>query len=368
MRAHRNERSEFWRIRYERTMLKFQFLHPALIDSLIPRRFRHEGFYHGRVFLLKENKGDEKGVIIIKYNETFAKLFNKYNIEKIIKDYYLCIELSYYGFCSPEIQQFERYDNAGIVIGLVHDLEERSLKRLCKNIQPVYYSSSTWVDERNYYDMQLEKSYDCIMVAMWNDIKRHYLLFKAVRDMNNPSYRVCLIGGPWGLVLDDFKDLAAYYGVTDNIEFFERISPKQVNLLLNKSKVNLLLSLKEGGNKAIIEGLFANVPAIILDEHIGVDLAWINNQTGIITDKKRLTKTLLEMRTMYRSFRPRQWAIDNISCHASTKKLESKLREIAAQRDEPWTISIRKKVNRPEMEYYNPEEKLPGFDYSRYEK
>lgn len=368
MRAHRNERNEIRRRRYERTMLRNKLLRPAIIDSLIPRRFRHEGFYHGRVFLLKEKEGDEKGVIIIKYNETFAKLFDKYDIERILKDYYLCIEMSYYGFCTPEILQFERYGDSGIVIGLVHDLEERSIKRLCRHIHPVYYSSSTWVDERNYYDLGLEKIYDCIMIAMWNDIKRHYLLFEAVRDMNDPSYRVCLVGGPWGLVMDDIKDMASYYGVIENIDFHERIPPEQVNLLLNKSKVNLLLSLKEGGNKAIIEGLFADVPAIVLDEHIGIDLAWINSRTGTVADRKHLKDALLEMRSSYSSYHPRQWAVDNISCHASTRNLESRLREIAAARNEPWTTSIRKKINRPEMEYYDPEERLPGFDYSRYEK
>lgn len=368
MRAHRNERSESWRIRLENTLLKHNLLQPDIIETLIPEKFRHEGFYHGRVFLLKEKKGNEKGVIIIKYNETFAKLFNKYDIRKILNDYYLCIELSYYGFCTPEILQFEQYKNAGVVIGLVHDIEERSLLRLCNTIKPVYYSSSTWVDERKYFDMGLEREYDCIMIAMWNNIKRHHLLFDAVRRMNDPTFKVCLVGGPWGLVLDDMKNLAKYYGVLDNIEFMERIPPDQVNLMLNKSKCNLLLSLKEGGNKAIIEGMFADVPAIILDEHIGVDLHWVNDQTGIVTSKNELKNALLKMRDTYQSYKPRQWALDNISCHASTRNLEAKLKEIAAKQNEPWTVSIVKKINRPELEYYHLDEKLPGFDYKKYEK
>ena len=171
---------------------------------------------------------------------------------------------------------------------------------------------------------------------MWNDIKRHFLLFKAVQEMNDPSYRICLVGGPWGLVMDDIKDLAAYYNVSDNIEFFERIPPNQVNLLVNKSKVNVLLSLKEGGNKAIIEGLISgNVPAIILNEHIGVDLAWINNQTGIITNQENLKNALVDMRSNYKSFQPRKWAIDNISCHTSTVHLDAQLKEFAESKNEP---------------------------------
>ena len=117
MRAHRNERVDSWRRVYEYTFLKFNLLDATLLDSLIPIKFRHEGFYHGRVFLLKEQIGDEKGVIIIKYNETFARLFDKYDISKILQDYYLCIELSYYGFCTPEILQFEKYSDAGVFIG-----------------------------------------------------------------------------------------------------------------------------------------------------------------------------------------------------------------------------------------------------------
>jgi hypothetical protein len=156
--------------------------------------------------------------------------------------------------------------------------------------------------------------------------------------------------------------------VLENIEFFERIPPEQVNILLNKSKVNLLLSLKEGGNKAIIEGLFANVPAIVLDEHIGIDLAWINSRTGLVTERKHLKEALLEMRESFNSFQPRQWAIDNISCHASTRNLENGLKEIAGRRNEPWDTPIRKKVNRPECEYYDESMRLSPFDLDKYRK
>jgi glycosyltransferase involved in cell wall biosynthesis len=366
MRSHRNTRIERRRLFIEKRFRKGNLLSGEIIDALMPVSFRHEGFYHGRVFKLKEKGPDEKGVILINYNETMAKLRLKYDMSSILKDYNIALELSYYGCCIPEIMQFLEHKDSDIVVGVVQDLESRFLERLEANIHSADYSSSTWVDDRAFYNLNLEKEYDCIMVAMWNDIKRHYLLFEAIKEIGDPSYRACLVGGAWGRVRADIEEMADYYGIRKNITVFEKIPPDQVNVLLNKSKVNLLLSLKEGGNKAIVEGMFADVPAIVLSEHLGIAPQWINENTGMLADKHRLKDALLHFRTSFAKYRPRDWAMNNISCKASTAKLEKKLKELATNKNQPWITPLAIKVNRPECEYYDDNCKLTPFNLEKY--
>jgi len=58
-------------------------------------------------------------------------------------------------------------------------------------------------------------------------------------------------------------------------------TPVSVNRLLNKSKVYLLLSKKEGFNKAIIEAMHANIPGFMLEGfNFGYQYPYINSMTG----------------------------------------------------------------------------------------
>ncbi len=368
MRSHRNTRKLKRQLFIERTYRKFNLNSLDVVTRLFPKRIYVDRIYERRVFKLKEPQGKEKGVLVMKYSDTAAKVMLRYDINKIMEDYYLVVEPSFSGYCTAEVLSLMELRGTKSLIQCPHKMDYDFVMRADRNLIPVDTGSNSWVDDRVFTDIGLPKEYDCVMVALWGDIKRHYLLFEAMKNINDPGYRVCLIGGPWGRLQRDIEDLAEYYGVRDSIDFFERLAPAEVNRLLNKSKVNALLSLKEGANKAIVEGFFANVPAVAMEENLAIGTSYINEYTGRLVRREDLAETLLWFRENYRTFQPRKWALENIAPKISTAKIEGKLKAIAAERGEPWTRSLVVKVNRPECEYYNPEEALAPLDLSLYSK
>lgn len=70
--------------------------------------------------------------------------------------------------------------------------------------------------------------------------------------------------------------------------------------------MNILLSLKEGSNRAIFEGFFANTPAIVLKSNIGVNKSYINEQTGRLIREDELPEALVEFRSSFSRYSPRK--------------------------------------------------------------
>jgi glycosyltransferase involved in cell wall biosynthesis len=207
------------------------------------------------------------------------------------------------------------------------------------------------------------------MVAAWNQVKRHHVLLKALREIGDPTYRVALVGYQWDLSREDIEAMADYYGVRENVVIFQDLDRPSVNEILNKSKVNLLLSLREGANKSIFEGFFADVPGIVLKNNLGVNKSYINAQTGRLIEEKELAATLQWFRSEYKRFHPRAWAEANISCRVTTRKLEEVLKEISRKLGEPWTrpLAVRIKLGYYQ-EYYDAAEGLEPVNMDKYRR
>lgn len=366
MRSHRTTRRVKRQVMLEKILIKYGLLDKELMLTSIHSRYDDSSLFHKRIFKLKDKKGEERGVLIISF-DVFGQLRGKYDIEKIAEDYHLILEPSWSGYCTPEILQFLNFENSMVVVQAAEKLDFDFMTRLGGSLLPVDIGSSNWVDDNAFNNLGLGKIYDCIMVALWADYKRHHVLFRAIKRIADPAYKACLVGVPWsGRTRQDIEELIGYYGIASNVEIFERIPPSEVNVLLNKSKVNVLLSLKEGANRSIFEGFFADVPGIVLKENRGVNKSYINASTGRLIYQGELPDTLRWFRDRYVDFHPREWALQNISCRASTAKLEEKLRVVARKFGEPWTGAIAIKVNRPEFEYYEKNTDLARFDLEAY--
>ena len=141
-------------------------------------------------------------------------------------------------------------------------------------------------------------------------------------------------------------------GLERQITVFEDISQEEVNQIINRSKVNLLLSVQEGGNRALFEGFFAGTPAIALERNLGIPKNYFVPQTGRLIAERDLAKTLLEFREAWNQYKPRCWAMEHISPEKSTAYLNAQLKRLAAERGEPWTRDIVAKANTPNLTYY----------------
>ena len=371
MLSHRNAYSVKKQIRRERVMRRFGLFDAGVIDSLVPPPDPDtpEDIFRRRIIKVKEPLGKEKGVLVVSFLDSFSRICRQYDIKRILNDYFLVLELSYYGCCSPEILQYLKFAPEVITVGAVQDYEVAFLKRLNSNLVVADFSSSAWVDHRRYYPMERDKEFDCIFVGTWDRIKRHYILLKALKRLNDPTYKALLVGVPWGGTRQEIENLIDHYGVRRNVTIMEKLQIPEVNEMLNRSKVKILCTLKEGGNKAIIESMMTNTPIIVMKEHIGIKRAWINDQTGKMVGHNELPATLDWFRTNYRTFSPRKWALENISCLQSTVKLEQTLKQVSERLNLPWTKSLIVKVNHGwEPVPFNSEDALTPFDFDHYRK
>ena len=136
-----------------------------------------------------------------------------------------------------------------------------------------------------------------------------------------------------------------------NISFFNGMAQSDLNELVNQSKVNVLLSLKEGANKGLSEGLFSGTPALLLSENVGVNRASINEYTGKIVADANLEDALLWFSEHYAEYQPEIWANEHISPVASTAILADKLEQLEDAEGRGWSVGLFPKVNEPELAY-----------------
>lgn len=311
-----------------------------------------------RIMVLKRpGPNSERGVIYLMFNQIIANFPTLFNMDALLSRYYLVLEPSWAGYCSEIFLQYTRYKDA-FFVSCPEDEDFHFLARIDTNLKPLAFGARDWVDPRlyeRYSSHSGKKEFDIVMNAHWGPSKRHYVLFERLKML--PDLKVALIGVPWeGGTLEGIKNLARYYGIEDQLTIFERIPYDEVMKITAQSKIGLLLSLKEGGNRAIPECLLCDVPAIVLTHNVGGVKKIINSQTGLHVTEDKLVWAIKHILENQKSYSPRKWALDNISCLVTTSRLNDHLRENALSRGEPWTQDIVPRTNAPESKYYHPED------------
>ncbi len=310
-----------------------------------------------RCLILKPAKysGDKlvtKGCLLVKFSNTFPCLYRALDCKKLLHDYVLVLEPSWAGYALPETFVWLQFSDSNVIMQASDYRDRYFLHQLEANIYPISIGSSDWVDSEVFYPIAGEKKiYDAIFITNYNSIKRHYVLFRTIDKLRREKnhLRIAMVCANWGQDKDVIINLTKIYTLNNTIDLYEQLPQKEINILLNRSKVNVLLSLKEGSNRSLFEGMFADVPAILLSDNVGVNRDYINQHTGLIVDEKKLGEALVNFRNNTLDFSPRKWAMANISADISTKKLENKIREIGIK--DIGALAV--KVNRPEARYKN---------------
>jgi hypothetical protein len=191
------------------------------------------------------------------------------------------------------------------------------------------------------------------MVANWAKHKNHRQLFKALRHVRHQPLSLLLIGVDWGgrTEKDIISEMEEYDLSHVKLQIKKNIPAREVADCLEKSKVFLLLSEKEGSNRAIVEALFSDVPAILYENFIGGARGKINEQTGVLSSFHELHTKVDYMLENYRRFTPRSWALEHTGSKNATRKLNSLLKSIATSKGEKWDVDIVEKVNSPNFSY-----------------
>lgn len=157
------------------------------------------------------------------------------------------------------------------------------------------------------------------------------------------------------------RSLIDSYGIAAQVTLYEELTQADVNVVLNQSKVNVLLSRHEGSNRSLFEGFFAGVPGLALEDNVGVRKAYFTPQTGRLVAERDLGAALAYFRVHWREFAPRHWAEKNIAPAVTTAKLNAVLQASARQRGEEWTSDAVAKCNAPRLRYYPDAEVAHGF-------
>jgi glycosyltransferase involved in cell wall biosynthesis len=298
--------------------------------------------------VLKSASANERGVICLRYSYTFPLFSRLFDIERLAKCYRLVLEPSWSGYCNMDILCYSQIV-APVFVQAYEPRDAQFITCLSSNLVSVPLSANWWVDHRIFRPLSnMAKDTDIIMVAGWGDFKRHHRFFRALKKLRerNRVVKVILIGYPMGRTKDDIFQAAEYYGVSDQVEAYEWISQQEVNVLLNRSKVNVIWSRREGVNRAIIEGMFAGVPCILREGfNYGYPYPYINSETGCFSAEEELPDKLLWMIENHHQFAPRDWVIKHMSCQRATEILSEEIKGTALKSGEAWTGDLAVKVN-----------------------
>jgi glycosyltransferase involved in cell wall biosynthesis len=297
----------------------------------------------------------ERGVLLLKNTEQFDSFRRCANMVSILDRYALVLEPSWSAYANPRLLSFCIYRDHPIVVMSPCQADYRFLERLGSNLRPIACGPGDWVDPRIFRPLEgQEKRYDVVMIARWTLWKHHHLLFQALQRVGDPSFRVALVAmnTPSDTDRELILPLIGKLSRVCQVTVFEDIEPAAVNQLLNQSKVNLLLSRQEGGNRSLFEGFFAGVPGLAFSNHIGIPLAHFTPQTGRLIAEHELAGALYYFRNHWAEFDPSTWALAHIAPDLTTAKLNLFLQQLAKERRERWTKDIVGKCNCPNMRYY----------------
>ena len=273
----------------------------------------------------------------------------------VLRYYSLVIEPSWSGYADPRLLAFCSFRSHPIVIMATCPEDYSFLTRLDSNLRPIAIGASDWVDPQVFRPIPgIEKKFDAVMIARWTVFKRHHVLVRSLRRINDPSFQVAIIAQnqPGASNRPAILSMIDAAGLGNQVTVMEDLQPAEVNTVLNQSKVNVLLSRQEGSNRSLFEGFFAGVPGLALRNNLGIPKAYFTPKTGRLVEECELPAALLEFRKSWQEFAPRLWALRNIAPELTTAKLNRVLKELAEARQEPWTRDIVAKCNCPELLYY----------------
>lgn len=296
--------------------------------------------------------GFQRGVMLIKFTETFRFFFHQIDIDRLLQYFRVVLEPSWSGYCLPEILMWTCYSDP-IVIESSEARDRAFLTALNTNLKPIEIGASDWVDHRVFRPLGTPKLFDVIYVANLTPMKRVNVYLKALKTIrkSHPNFRAAIVLSTWGGNQVAFEQMVRLYKLEKNLTVLMNQTQSQLNELVNQSRVSVLLSRKEGSNKTLFESMFADTPVILISNNVGVNKDYINEHTGILATESELPGAILKVANDAR-FRPREWAMENISPERSTAKLEAKLVEIG---DSPEGVQLHVKVNTPEATYMDPD-------------
>lgn len=294
-----------------------------------------------------------KGILIITFTYIFSYYLKNINIKSLTKHFNVVLEPSWSGYFDPDILSWATRTSEPVFVEATEILDRITLNALTNNLIPLSFGSSDWVDYTSFHSKDITKQYDSLYVANTNPIKRVIRYMQAIKNIcsKDPNYKGCLVCASWGGNEDIIRSLPNYFGIENNIELLFSLNKEELNKIINLSKVNILLSYKEGSNRSLFESMFVNIPVICIAENIGVNKSYINEHTGLLIPDCFLEDGLQYMKKNWFKYSPKNWALQNISPKKTTEKLLSAIKTRGKNLSTANPVYV--KTNNPEVSYLN---------------
>ena len=308
------------------------------------------------LIVLKSASASEKGVVLLKYVRTFSAVVALFDLPRLMSRYQFVLEPCWAGYCDPGLLMLVT-PGQPVVVQCFTEADHEFVLRIGKPFIPVRLGPADWVNADVFnVSRSAPKLYDVVMVANWAPHKRHALLFRALAAIRDRDLRVLLIGFPWASrTADDIRrEAAAAVNERVSLEIKEKIPHAELAKLLHQCKVFVFLSKKEGDNKALVEAMFADVPAIVYDRTIGGAGSRVNAATGVFASEKELAAKISYMLDHHDEFSPRRWALEHTGSEVATRRLNDELHQAAEAYGGTYVTGIVEKTNAPNLAYKVP--------------
>lgn len=332
-------------------------LSKSYVDSIQPLSNTQKFFddplnmLDGVVTVLKENTSKEKGVLIIKYSYYFPLFIKMFDIQKISQSYHIILEPSWAGFCDLNILSYSQFDFP-VFVQCYEKRDKEFLLNLNANFVPIDVGPSWFIDHTNFNTSAVSnvRDIDIIMVAAWAKYKRHKAFLEAIKPLitNRSNLSILLIGYPGDLKKSDIQSLVDNNGMTKNVKVLEWLKPQEVANYQKRAKVNILWSKFEGNNRAIIEGMFSNTPAIMREGHnYGEHYDFINSKTGHFASESNLSSTIEKViESDANEYSPRAYVLENRNCIKATEIMGNTIKKWEKEvNNTNWTNNLAIKIN-----------------------
>jgi hypothetical protein len=311
--------------------------------------------------ILKKSTLEEKGVLLLKYAEVFEAFIIFSDLKTLFEKYHFVLEMSWDGVCDPVYFMFLN-NNHSVFIEATSSIDFNFLQNLNTNLVPVKIAANDWINTDSIPILSNpEKQFDITMVANWSILKNHRKLFSALKKISivyPHQLKVLLIGFPWANrtkenVYKEYKHI-----LKDNIKKIdlvirEKIPHQEVLECLQRSKMLLLLTYKEGCNQGITEALVCNTPIIVYENIKGGALEKVNEFTGTKSSFKNLHHVIIEMLNTYHCYEPRDYYLAHSGARNSIKKLNDVIKSSKTE----WKCDLSPMVNAHGLKYLNESER-----------
>ena len=324
-------------------------------------RADHDPERQGDLIVLKpyDPATKERGVLMVMYGEGIRAMAAMYDLAALAQHYTLVLETSGWGYQDASFFLYLGSDlNVLVESPRAEDFE--FIENLDSNLIPVRVGSGEWVDPSTFHPRARgeEAEFDLVMVAAWDPLKRHELLFRSVARLKRErgkSLRIALIGYALGWPRSRIEQLISRYHLEQDCTVFERIPHAEVARIVARSRASLLLSRQEGSNRSVYESMFCGTPVIVYRHHRGINLDHINERTGLLADDDELGEAIAKVTDCAEDFDPRGWALENIGYENATRIVNNALSDLAERRGLLWTQDIAAKKNAPNLRYAQPQ-------------